>query len=60
MCFSGHLRKQVLCWVTVGFRLHTRFRIVRDPGLDDAFVVIAAILSLTGHIGFYGSMFFPL
>jgi hypothetical protein len=34
--------------------LHTRLRIVREPGLDDAFVVVAAIFKLVTLIGFYG------
>ncbi|KAH7089108.1 hypothetical protein FB567DRAFT_324925 [Paraphoma chrysanthemicola] len=46
----------VLSWIAVGFRLHTRFRVVREPGWDDAFVVIAAVLNLVAMIGYFGSI----
>ncbi|KAH7394995.1 hypothetical protein DE146DRAFT_67684 [Phaeosphaeria sp. MPI-PUGE-AT-0046c] len=45
---------QILSLVAVGLRLHTRFRVVRDPGLDDVFIIAAAIFKLIGLIAFYG------
>ncbi|CAA9965088.1 hypothetical protein PTMSG1_08447 [Pyrenophora teres f. maculata] len=42
----------VLSWIFVFFRLHTRLRVVRDPGLDDVFVVLAAIFNLLSLIAF--------
>lgn len=50
---------QVLCWLFVATRLHTRIRVVRDPGLDDVFVVLAALFNLVSLIGFLESMLFP-
>ena len=38
----------------VGYRLHTRFRIVREPGWDDVFVVLAALFNLISLIAFLG------
>jgi hypothetical protein len=47
----------VLCWVVVGFRLHTRLRIVRQLGLDDLFVVLAAVFNLVSLVTFlYGKI----
>lgn len=34
--------------------MHTRFRVVRDPGLDDVFIIAAAVFKLIGLIAFYG------
>jgi hypothetical protein len=48
------LISQVLSLIAVGFRLHTRFRVVRDPGLDDVFIIAAAVFKLIGLIAFYG------
>ncbi|KAL6710174.1 hypothetical protein ACN47E_009965 [Coniothyrium glycines] len=42
----------VLTWLMVGIRLHTRFRVVREPGWDDLFVVLAAIFNLVSLIAF--------
>ncbi|KAI8942357.1 hypothetical protein NX059_000433 [Plenodomus lindquistii] len=44
----------VLSWLFVGFRLHTRLRVVREPGWDDAFVVLAALFNLISLIAFLG------
>lgn len=34
---------QVLAWAAVGLRLYTRFRVVRVPGWDDLFIVLALV-----------------
>lgn len=34
---------QVLAWAAVGLRLYTRFRVVRAPGWDDLFIVLALV-----------------
>lgn len=44
----------VLTWLMVCFRLHTRFRVVREPGWDDYFVVLAAVFNLISMIAFLG------
>ncbi|KAH7398178.1 hypothetical protein BKA66DRAFT_407290 [Pyrenochaeta sp. MPI-SDFR-AT-0127] len=44
----------ILSWIVVGFRLHTRLRVVREPGWDDFFVVLAALLNLVSVIAFLG------
>ncbi|KAF2829541.1 hypothetical protein CC86DRAFT_191100 [Ophiobolus disseminans] len=46
----------ILSWLAVGFRLHVRFRVVREPGLDDVFVILSAVLNLVAHIAFYGGL----
>lgn len=43
---------QVLSWIVVGFRLHTRLRVVREPGWDDLFVVLAAVVNLVAVSSF--------
>ncbi|KAF1944326.1 hypothetical protein EJ02DRAFT_442619 [Clathrospora elynae] len=45
----------VLSWIFVAFRLHTRLRVVREPGLDDLFVVLAALFNLVSLITFLKS-----
>lgn len=40
----------------VFFRLHTRFRVVREPGWDDYFVVLAAVFNLISLIAFLEGM----
>jgi hypothetical protein len=48
---------QVLCWIFVAFRLHTRLRVVREPGLDDLFVFLAAVFNLISLVSFlYGQL----
>ncbi|KAG9193102.1 hypothetical protein G6011_03137 [Alternaria panax] len=48
----------ILCWIFVAFRLHTRLRIVREPGLDDLFVVLAAVFNLVSLVTFlYGARY---
>ncbi|EMD86282.1 hypothetical protein COCC4DRAFT_31540 [Bipolaris maydis ATCC 48331] len=47
---------QVLCWVFVASRLHTRLRVVREPGLDGLFVVLAALFNLAALVGFLLSL----
>ncbi|KAF1927875.1 uncharacterized protein M421DRAFT_421069 [Didymella exigua CBS 183.55] len=42
----------LLSWVAVGFRLHTRIRVVREPWWDDLFVLLASIVNLVSVIGF--------
>ncbi|KNG51584.1 hypothetical protein TW65_91070 [Stemphylium lycopersici] len=42
----------VLCWTFVAIRLHTRIWVVREPGLDDVFVVLAAVFNLISMITF--------
>lgn len=37
---------QVLAWAAVGLRLYTRFRVVRAPGWDDLFIVLALVRTL--------------
>lgn len=43
---------QILGWIAVGFRLHTRFVVVREPGWDDVFVILAAVFNLVSMIAF--------
>lgn len=52
--FGVTITFHVLSWIFVGFRLHTRLRILRRPGLDDAFVVVAALFNLASLIAFLG------
>jgi hypothetical protein len=53
----GSSQVQVLCWIVVAFRLHTRLRVVREPGLDDLFVVLAAVFNLVALVTFlYGKL----
>ncbi|KAH9876232.1 hypothetical protein J1614_004111 [Plenodomus biglobosus] len=40
----------VISWMAVLFRLWVRFRVLREPGLDDAFVVAAAICNTAATI----------
>lgn len=47
---------QVLSWIAVGFRLHTRLRVVREPWWDDLFVFLAAVLNLVSVIAFLAGM----
>ncbi|KAF1362824.1 hypothetical protein EJ07DRAFT_105658 [Lizonia empirigonia] len=42
----------VLSWLAVGFRLHTRIRVVREPWWDDLFVFLAALLNLVSVVAF--------
>jgi hypothetical protein len=42
----------------VAFRLHTRIRVVREPGWDDFFVVLAALFNLVSLIAFLGGTAF--
>ncbi|KAI4942274.1 hypothetical protein J4E91_010248 [Alternaria rosae] len=50
--FGVSIPFHILCWIVVGFRLHTRLRVVREPGLDDLFVVLAAVFNLISIIAF--------
>ncbi|KAF2631046.1 hypothetical protein BU25DRAFT_333936 [Macroventuria anomochaeta] len=50
----------VLSWVAVGFRLHTRLRVVREPWWDDLFVFLAAIVNLVSVIAFLGGIKYGL
>jgi len=43
-----------LSWIFVAFRLHTRLRVVRQPGWDDAFVVLACLFNLGSLVAFLG------
>ncbi|KAF1921699.1 hypothetical protein BDU57DRAFT_436789 [Ampelomyces quisqualis] len=38
----------VLAWIAVLFRLWVRLRVVKEPGFDDAFVLLSAILGIGG------------
>jgi hypothetical protein len=42
--------------MAVGFRLHTRLRVVREPWWDDLFVFLAAVINLVSVIAFLGGM----
>lgn len=44
----------MLSLLAVIFRLHIRCRVVREPGIDDLFIVLAAILKLVGLAAFFG------
>ncbi|EAT78609.1 hypothetical protein HBI56_172300 [Parastagonospora nodorum] len=46
----------VLSLLAVIFRLHIRFRVVREPGLDDLWIVVAAIMKLVGLAAFFGGL----
>ncbi|KAH8728629.1 hypothetical protein GQ44DRAFT_747490 [Phaeosphaeriaceae sp. PMI808] len=48
----------ILSWIAVGCRLHTRFFVVHEPGVDDAFVFIAAIWNLIALIALIGGNFY--
>ncbi|KAH9881821.1 hypothetical protein J1614_000992 [Plenodomus biglobosus] len=50
----------VVSWLFVGIRLHTRLRVIREPGWDDAFVVLAALFNLVSVIAFLGGTRFGL
>lgn len=52
MARYSHL--QVLSWLVVIFRLHTRLRVVREPGWDDLFVFLAALVNLISVVSFLG------
>ncbi|KAH9874361.1 hypothetical protein IAQ61_003550 [Plenodomus lingam] len=52
--FGVTISFHVVSWLFVGFRLHTRFRVVREPGWDDVFVVLAALFNLVSVIAFLG------
>lgn len=41
-----------MSWIAVGFRLHTRIRVVREPWWDDLFVFLAALVNLVSVIAF--------
>lgn len=45
---------QVLSWAAVVFRLHTRFRVVREPRWDDYIVFVAAVFNLAAMASFPG------
>lgn len=40
----------MLAWIAVAIRMWVRFRIVRNAGLDDALVFLAAILNTAASI----------
>ncbi|KAF2129413.1 hypothetical protein P153DRAFT_356991 [Dothidotthia symphoricarpi CBS 119687] len=42
----------VLSWLVVAFRLHTRIVVVREPGWDDFFVVLAAAFNFVSIFAF--------
>ncbi|KAL0930378.1 uncharacterized protein CTRU02_214453 [Colletotrichum truncatum] len=42
---------QVISWLFVGFRLHTRARVVKSLGWDDFFVVLSLLSITTGTTG---------
>ncbi|KAH6614068.1 hypothetical protein C7974DRAFT_70203 [Boeremia exigua] len=50
----------ILSWAAVGFRLHTRLRVVREPWWDDFFVFLAAIVNLVSVIAFLGGVKYGL
>lgn len=49
-----YLQLQMLSMVAVGFRLHIRLRVVREPWWDDFFVFLAALVNLVALITFLG------
>lgn len=44
---------QIITWFAVGFRLYTRYRVVREPGWDDYLIIPAALFNLLALIAFY-------
>ncbi|KAJ4379649.1 hypothetical protein N0V86_004831 [Didymella sp. IMI 355093] len=46
----------LLSWMAVGFRLHTRLRVVREPWWDDLFVLLAALFNLVSVVAFLGGI----
>ncbi|KAF2645529.1 hypothetical protein P280DRAFT_503661 [Massarina eburnea CBS 473.64] len=40
----------IICWGAVLFRLHTRFRVVREPGWDDYLIMVGVTLNLMALI----------
>ncbi|KAF2738066.1 hypothetical protein EJ04DRAFT_67926 [Polyplosphaeria fusca] len=46
----------ILAWTAVLWRLYTRFKIVREPGWDDFFVILAALFNLVSMITFLESI----
>ncbi|UPX18907.1 uncharacterized protein EKO05_0009190 [Ascochyta rabiei] len=50
----------MLSWIAVGFRLHTRLRVVREPWWDDLFVFLAAVLNLVSVVAFLGGIKYGL
>ncbi|KAF3003687.1 hypothetical protein E8E13_008735 [Curvularia kusanoi] len=50
----------VIAWVAIGFRLHTRLRVVREPWWDDFFVLMAGVVNLVSVIAFLGGIKYGL
>jgi hypothetical protein len=51
------LQLQILSWIAVSFRLHTRLRVVREPWWDDLFVFLASLVNLVSVIAFLGGKY---
>ncbi|KAG9202953.1 hypothetical protein G6514_003734 [Epicoccum nigrum] len=50
----------IISWVAVGFRLHTRLRVVREPWWDDLFVFLAALVNLVSVVAFLAGIKYGL
>ncbi|XPS76819.1 hypothetical protein M3J09_008864 [Ascochyta lentis] len=50
----------ILSWIAVGFRLHTRLRVVREPWWDDLFVFLASMINLVSVVAFLGGINYGL
>ncbi|KAH8730295.1 hypothetical protein GQ44DRAFT_607487 [Phaeosphaeriaceae sp. PMI808] len=46
----------IVSWIAVLFRLWVRIKVVRNPGLDDVFVVLSAVCNIAGTIWVYRSV----
>ncbi|PVH94605.1 hypothetical protein DM02DRAFT_477858, partial [Periconia macrospinosa] len=50
----------VISWIAVSFRLYTRFKVVREPGIDDYIIIFAALFNLAALISLLCSLNFGL
>ncbi|CAI6342283.1 unnamed protein product [Periconia digitata] len=50
----------IISWAAVGFRLYTRFRVVREIGIDDYLIILAAFFNLASLIGVLCSLDYGL
>jgi hypothetical protein len=48
----GSLYTQLLSWIAVFFRIYVRVKVLREPGLDDMFVISAVVRSVLPPVYF--------
>lgn len=54
--YGATLPFHLLSWAAVLFRLHVRFRTVREPGWDDYLIMLCIIFNLGTLVGLYGAV----